>query len=193
MSRRCAFLDRDGTLNPNPPDHQYLTRAEDFAWLPGAIDGLRTLSAAGFLLAVVSNQRGVARGLVDPSVLRQIEARMQSDLTPHGAQFAAFRYCPHDLAAQCDCRKPAPGMILSLARDLQVDLARSWMIGDTESDVAAGAAAGCLTALVSGAVVLPQSASPDLTTPTIREAARKIVRWSESQPEEGAKPATRDS
>ena len=141
-ARAAVFLDRDGTLNVNPPPHQYLTRAGDFRWLPGAQDGVVRLAAAGFVLGVVSNQRGIARGLVTPQVLGEIERRIQADLAARGVRIEAFRYCPHDLDDHCDCRKPRPGMLRDLARPLEVDLTRSWMIGDSESDVEAGRAAG---------------------------------------------------
>jgi len=148
MSRSAAFLDRDGTLNVRAGDHEYVTAEKDFAWLPGAVDGAARLARAGFVLAVVSNQRGIARGLVTTDVLDAIEQRIQRDLAPHGCAIQAFRYCFHDNLDACDCRKPKPGMLIGLASVLDVDLAQSWMIGDSESDVEAGIAAGCRTARI---------------------------------------------
>lgn len=149
MSRAAAFLDRDGTLNARPPDHHYVCSASDFAWLPASAEGAARLAHAGFELVVVSNQRGVARGVVTDETLRAIEVRIQSELERHGCRVAAFRYCPHELDDGCECRKPQPGMLLALARELGLDLRRSWMIGDAESDVLAGRAAGCHTARIA--------------------------------------------
>ena len=132
-----------------PAEHEYVTTPDGFRWLPGAIDGAVALARAGFTLAVVSNQRGIARGLVSTATLAAIEAEIQRALAPHGAQIAAFRYCPHELDEDCGCRKPRPGMILDLARTLEIDLANSWMIGDSPSDVQAGRAAGTHTALIA--------------------------------------------
>ncbi len=120
-------------------------------WLPRAVEGLARLAQAGYVLAVVSNQRGVARGLVTAAVVQEIEERIQGDLAAYGCAIRGFRYCFHDLQEKCECRKPKPGMILDLARELDLDLGTSWMIGDSESDVRAGEAAGCSTALVGEA------------------------------------------
>jgi D-glycero-D-manno-heptose 1,7-bisphosphate phosphatase len=170
--RRAAFLDRDGTLNVRPPDHEYVTSADDFVWLPSAAEAMARLSSAGFLLAVVSNQRGVARGFVSPAVLDEIERRIQRDLAELGCRVDAFRYCFHDLDDACDCRKPRPGMLRDLGRELELDLARSWMIGDADSDVEAGRAAGCRTALVTTGT---RAFGADLVAPSLDEASRMIA------------------
>jgi len=172
VSRRAAFLDRDGTLNVRPPAHEYVVSADDFVWLPGAAEGAAALARAGYALAVVSNQRGVARGKLTENVLRQVEERIQHELEAHGCRVEAFRYCVHELTDACECRKPKPGMIVELARTLELDLARSWMIGDSPSDVAAGAAAGCHTALIgeSGAGLVPE-----LVAGSLLEAGRMIA------------------
>jgi histidinol-phosphate phosphatase family protein len=145
--KSAVFLDRDGTLNVRPPEHEYITDPDDFVWLAGARQALANLAAAGYTLAVVSNQRGVARGFVSVDVLNVIEGKIQTDLAPLGCSIAAFRYCVHD-GERCACRKPKPGMLLELARDLQLDLESSWMVGDAESDAEAGRLAGCSTALL---------------------------------------------
>jgi D-glycero-D-manno-heptose 1,7-bisphosphate phosphatase len=173
VSRPAVFLDRDGTLNVRPPEHQYLTSAEDFAWLPGAEKGVARLAKAGYVLAVASNQRGASRGLVEPSMLNGIEALIQRGLADYDCAIEAFRYCPHELSAGCNCRKPRPGLLLDLARDLGLDLGRSWMIGDAETDVLAGRSAGCRTALIGTA---PNSCEPDVVASTLEEASALIVR-----------------
>jgi D-glycero-D-manno-heptose 1,7-bisphosphate phosphatase len=172
LSRRAAFLDRDGTLNVRPPKSTYVTSPSDFAWLPGAREGAARLAGASYLLAVASNQRGVARGVLDPAALRALEAVIQQGLADHGCAIEAFRYCVHDEESMCGCRKPRPGMILELARELDVDLQRSWMIGDSETDVLAGQAAGCRTALVG---TVPKRCAPDLVAPSLEAASELIV------------------
>jgi D-glycero-D-manno-heptose 1,7-bisphosphate phosphatase len=128
------------------------------------------------VLAVVSNQRGLARGLVSPATLSEIEDQIQAALAPHGARIEAFRYCPHELDAGCDCRKPKPGMLLDLAAALGLDLASSWMIGDSQSDMQAGRAAATRTALISGAA----DSDADVTAPTLRDVADAISRYAAS-------------
>lgn len=190
MSRRAIFLDRDGTLNVRPAEHAYLIRAADFAWLPGAQVGAARLASFGYVLAVVSNQRGIARGLLNPDVLAEIESVIQADLARHGCAIAAFRYCPHAEEAGCDCRKPRPGMIVALARDLDLDLGRSWMIGDSESDVLAGQAAGTRTALVGAA---PRACTPDLVAPSLEAASTLILRQEAFQATAHDVPASNSS
>ncbi len=172
MTRPAAFLDRDGTLNVQPPPHDYLTSAAQFRWLPGAIDGAARLADAGYALIVVSNQRGIARGLLDQSVLADIEAEIQAGLAERDCRIALFRYCPHEVDAGCDCRKPAAGMVLSAAEECGLDLERSWMIGDAETDVLAGRAAGCQTALLTSGRA---TVGADLIAPTLEAASRAIV------------------
>jgi D-glycero-D-manno-heptose 1,7-bisphosphate phosphatase len=126
------------------------------------------------VLAVVSNQRGIARGLVSMATLGEIELEIQSRLRERGVEIAAFRYCPHELDAGCDCRKPAPGMLLELSRTLELDLARCWMIGDADSDVGAGRAAGCRTALIDAAGERGDGAA-DVVAGSLAQVAEAIV------------------
>lgn len=172
MTRRAVLLDRDGTLNARPRPHQYVRSAKEFVWLPGARESLARLAGAGYVLAVVSNQRGVAQGLVTSQTLGDIERRIDADLCVFGCRISSFRYCPHEIADDCSCRKPRPGMLLDLARELSLDLAQSWVIGDSETDVLAGHAAGCRTALVGAA---PSFSHPDIVAPSIAAAGELIA------------------
>jgi histidinol-phosphate phosphatase family protein len=181
VSRRAVFLDRDGTLNVRPAEHEYVTSAEDFAWLPGAPEAVGKLARAGYVLTVVSNQRGVGRGLVSPEVLREIEQRIQRDLAVEACSIESFRYCFHSNEDGCDCRKPRPGMILDLADELDLDLPQSWVIGDAPSDMAAGRVAGCRTALVGGG----RADDADLLAASLAEASDAIA--------EGVQPAASES
>jgi D-glycero-D-manno-heptose 1,7-bisphosphate phosphatase len=171
LIRRAAFVDRDGTINVQPREHEYVTSLTDFTWLPGAARGLTHLGAAGFELVVVSNQRGVARGLVAPEVISQIEDVIQRELARHGIHILAFRYCFHDEWERCACRKPKPGMLLDAAREFDLDLKRSWMIGDSASDIAAGRAAGCRTASVRG----ERASDADVVADSLLQAAELIA------------------
>jgi D-glycero-D-manno-heptose 1,7-bisphosphate phosphatase len=145
VPRPAVFLDRDGTINVRPPEHDYVRDPAQFRWLPGALQGMVALAEAGLPLIVGSNQRGVSRGLVSYETLEAIERGIQTALGEHGTAVEAFRYCPHAIEEHCDCRKPNPGLLVAAARDLQLDLPSSWMIGDSEDDVSAGRAAGCRT------------------------------------------------
>lgn len=179
LTRPAAFLDRDGTLNVRPAEHEYLASEGDFVWLSGAREAMARLHDSGYILAVVSNQRGVARDLVSMSAVREIERRIQRDLAGFGCSVEAFRYCFHDLGDACECRKPRPGMLLDLARDLDLDLSQSWMIGDMESDIAAGRAAGCHTALVGSSSAVRGA---DIVAPSLDQASRKITESTSASP-----------
>lgn len=146
MTRPAAFLDRDGTINEGPPVGEWVTRMEDFRLLPGAVDGMARLARCGYVLVGVSNQRGVAKGLVAQEFLRAAEQAVQDALQPRAAEIAGFYYCPHELEEDCECRKPKPGMLLQAAAEHGLDLGASWMVGDSKKDVEAGSAAGCRTA-----------------------------------------------
>ncbi len=128
------------------------------------------LARAGLPLIVVSNQRGVTRGLVTRTTLAAIEARIQDALRADGHRVEAFRYCVHDLEEHCDCRKPKPGLLRSAAREMALDLSRSWMIGDSTDDVAAGHAAGCRTILLH-----PAHDASERTAPSLLEAAAVVL------------------
>jgi D-glycero-D-manno-heptose 1,7-bisphosphate phosphatase len=161
VTRAAAFLDRDGTINESPPEGEWVTRIEDFRLLPGAVDGMTRLARCGHLLVVTSNQRGVAKGLVSQELLRAAEQAVQEALRPHGVEMAGFYYCPHELEQDCDCRKPRPGMLLQAATELDLDLDRSWMVGDSRKDVEAGMTAGCRTAYLGDEPVTGATLSVD--------------------------------
>lgn len=139
--RPAAFLDRDGVLNV---DHGYAHRPDQLEWIAGAPEAVRLLNEAGYYVFVISNQSGVARGYFEETAVQQFHAHMQDALRAQGAHIDAFYYCPHhpdgvikELAIQCRCRKPAPGMLEQAARDWPIDLNRSFLIGDKDDDLAA--------------------------------------------------------
>ncbi|WP_211238298.1 D-glycero-alpha-D-manno-heptose-1,7-bisphosphate 7-phosphatase [Deinococcus pimensis] len=147
--RRAVFLDKDGTLVVDVP---YNVDPARVTLAPGAREGARRLHEAGYALVVVTNQSGVARGLFEEDALRAVEERLTELL---GVPLAGFYFCPHHpeglvgrYRVECECRKPRPGLIERAARELNLDLARSWMIGDILHDVEAGNRAGCRSVLV---------------------------------------------
>lgn len=142
MKRRAVFLDRDGVINVRPPGGAYVTRWEEFAFCEGAPEAMGILQAAGYLLIVVTNQRGVGRGLMTAEGLDEIHHRMREELARRGVLLEAVYFCPHDLDAMCRCRKPLPGMIEKAVEEHDIDIAGSLLIGDSLSDMEAGKAAG---------------------------------------------------
>jgi D-glycero-D-manno-heptose 1,7-bisphosphate phosphatase len=149
---RAVFLDRDGVINQKPIEGQYVTRWEDFHILPGVVEGIVLLNRAGFRVIVVTNQRCVAKGLLTVAELEKMHERMTDFLVRAGATIDGTFYCPHEMEPSCDCRKPAPGMLLNAARLLDIELPASWMIGDSDIDVEAGRNARCKTARLSATV-----------------------------------------
>ena len=147
MKRWGVFLDRDGTL---VPDARHATRPEQLRLYPSVGPALRQLAEAGAKLAVVSNQSAVARGLLDGPGLRRMDRRLRELLAGERVRLDRTDYCPHhpDFTGPCDCRKPAPGMVLRGLRGLRLSPRRCWLVGDTASDLAAARAAGLRTVLV---------------------------------------------
>jgi D-glycero-D-manno-heptose 1,7-bisphosphate phosphatase len=152
MLRPAVFLDRDGVI---VRDVDLLVRVDQIELLPGAAAALRRLREACLPVVIVSNQPAVARGLITEEEVLALEAVIERHLRDAGAMVDAFYYCPHHPRATlpayrlvCECRKPRPGMLLRAARELDLDLAASTMIGDRPSDIAAGRRAGCRTVLV---------------------------------------------
>lgn len=150
--QRAVFLDRDGTINV---EKDYLHKTEDFEFIPGAPEAIKRLKDAGFLVIVVSNQSGIGRGYFDEHAVDKLHRYIQSALVERNTVIDAFYFCPHhpekglgDYKVVCDCRKGEPGMLLQAAREHNVDLQKSFMIGDKRADIEAGQRAGCQTLLV---------------------------------------------
>jgi D-glycero-D-manno-heptose 1,7-bisphosphate phosphatase len=143
---KAVFLDRDGVINQKPLEGMYVTRWEDFHILPGVVESIALLNRSGFLVIVITNQRCIAKGLMTERELENMHERMTDQLARSGAAVDGVYYCPHEMEPACDCRKPAPGMLLNAARSRDIDLPASWMIGDSAIDVEAGRNAGCKTA-----------------------------------------------
>jgi D-glycero-D-manno-heptose 1,7-bisphosphate phosphatase len=153
MSRPAVFLDRDGTMNV---DVGYLSRLEELALYPYTADAIRLLRRAGFAVVVVTNQGGIGRRMITAPFVQRLHAEIARRLDAAGAHVDGWYFCPHHPAAlepslrvsDCRCRKPAPGMIEDAARDLALDPARSWVVGDKWLDVDLGHAVGGRSILV---------------------------------------------
>jgi D-glycero-D-manno-heptose 1,7-bisphosphate phosphatase len=149
--KRAVFIDRDGTINV---EKEYLYLAEECEFIPGAMQAIRLFNDTGFLVVVVTNQSGVARGYYTEEDVHNLHRHMTMQLEQVGSRVDAWYYCPHHPAGRgsyalpCRCRKPQPGMLLEAARRFDIDLEASIMIGDKLVDVEAGRAAGCRTILV---------------------------------------------
>jgi D-glycero-D-manno-heptose 1,7-bisphosphate phosphatase len=176
---KAAFLDRDGVINRKAPtEDEYITCWEEMLIFPGVVEAIALLNQADFLVIVVSNQRCVAKGLLTVEELNLLHQRMCSELAAAGAKIDGVYYCPHEEDPPCRCRKPEPGMLFAAAGEHHVDLGSSWMIGDSEKDVAAGRRAGCRTARILRPNVSADG-NADLIARSLLEAVHQILRVQE--------------
>lgn len=184
MKRIGIFLDKDGTLLQDVP---YNVALERIRMVPRAEYALALLAQIDVDLFIISNQPGVALGYFPISALANVHAEMNRLFTQHGARLAGFYFCPHhpdgvigEYALRCNCRKPAPGLILQAATENDIDLSRSWMIGDILHDVEAGRRAGCGTILIDNGNETEWQLSPlrrpDYIASDLEDAVRHIVR-----------------
>jgi histidinol-phosphate phosphatase family protein len=157
------ILDRDGVLNKKPPRAHYVQNWEEFEWLPGAKEALRMLHQAHYRVIIISNQAGIARGVLTQADLIDIHARMKMEAAEAGGRIDAIYYCPHDWEEGCACRKPKPGLLFEAQHDFNIDLSRALFIGDDERDAQAADAAGCPSVLVNDKI-------------TLLDITRKVVR-----------------
>lgn len=150
--RQAVFLDRDGTMLE---EAGYLASMDRLVFFPYTLDAVRLLNRAGFAVVVVTNQAGIARGIVKEAFVEEAHAHIAKQAADAGARIDAFYYCPHHpqgiveaLRCTCDCRKPAPGLLRRAAADLDLELTTSYMVGDKVEDVLVGRAAGARSVLV---------------------------------------------
>lgn len=201
--RPAIVLDRDGTLIDFVRDEETGCIASAFhpshiRILPGVVEGLTLLERAGFVLAIATNQPGPAKGHFSTAAVERTNAALLSALRQQGITIASTRSCMHhpeggpggdpSLVRKCDCRKPKPGLIDALIGELKLDRTRSWMVGDTYTDVESGRAAGLHTALLfapnrcefcpilaAAKGQIPMPATPDVSAPTLDQLAREII------------------
>jgi len=185
MSRPAVFLDRDGTINH---DTGYLSLASQFELLPNAAAAIRAINLADYHVIVVTNQSAVARGKCTLAQLQHVHEEMTRQLGKLGAFLDDIRFCPHhpdrnidgidEFLVDCDCRKPKPGMIIDAARQIHVDLRRSWLVGDTTVDIMTAKNAGIRSILVGtgyGGSDARYDVKPDHTCPQLRDAVAIIL------------------
>ena len=165
----AIFLDRDGTMNV---DHGYVHEIDNFQFIDGAIEAMQELKKMGYALVMVTNQSGIARGMFSEDTFMQLTEWMDWSLADRDVDLDGIYFCPHHPEAvveeyrqQCDCRKPAPGMLLSAQKELNIDMAASYMVGDKIDDMLAGKAAGV------GKKVLVRSGKP------VTEEGEKAADW----------------
>lgn len=133
MKRGCVFLDRDGVINEKAAPHDYIREWTQFRFLPAVADWIRIFNALDYLVIVVTNQRGVARGLMTREAVDEIHAKMRDELARRGARIDDVFVCPHE-ENSCDCRKPRPGLVTAAEAKWDIDRGRSLMIGDSDDD-----------------------------------------------------------
>ncbi len=151
---RAVFLDRDGTLNV---EVGYVTHPEQLTLISGAVDAVAELCRAGWQVFVFTNQAGIGRGLSTEDDLTAIHAKLTAAIETAGGTLSGIYYCPHAPDANCECRKPLPGLLVRAAQEHGLDLTECVVIGDSQRDIEAGQAAGCRTILV-----LTGHATPEL-------------------------------
>lgn len=148
-AKRAVFLDRDGVLNS---DNGYVSKVDDFEFIDGVIDACKAIKEKGYLLVVITNQSGIARGYFSEEQFHTLTEWMDWSLADRGVDLDGIYYCPHhadkgigEFKIECDCRKPKPGMLLSAIEELNIDITNSLLVGDKVSDLQAGLAAGIKT------------------------------------------------
>lgn len=146
MPKPAVFLDRDGVVNRDRSG--YVKTWEEFEFLPGVLEAFRLLAPSPYRVVVVSNQSAIARGLVSRETVEEIHARMTGTIRQGGGRIDAVFYCPHRPDEDCPCRKPRPGLLFQAARELDIDLPASWLIGDDRRDLESAVAAGVRPILV---------------------------------------------
>ena len=176
--QKAIFLDRDGTINKYVG---FLRNIDAFELLDGVAEAIKKINESGYLTIVVTNQPVIARGEVSFEELEEIHNKMETLLGKAGAYIDGLYYCPHhphkgykgerpELKIECECRKPKPGMLIKAAEDFNIDLEKSWMIGDGENDVLAGKNAGCKTVLIGS-----QDYKQDYTVSSLKEFVDKML------------------
>ncbi|BBZ71684.1 D-glycero-alpha-D-manno-heptose-1,7-bisphosphate 7-phosphatase [Mycobacterium paraseoulense] len=175
---RTVFLDRDGTINVKADDGEYIRSPEDLVLLPGAARAVAALNAAGLRTVLVTNQRWLSDPGADAVRFDAVQRRLERLLADEGARLDAAYHCPH-ATASCECRKPGAGMLTQAAREHAFELAESVMIGDSETDMEAGRAAGTATVLLRGGD--GEAAGADAVVDDLAAAVRLILSAKDSR------------
>jgi D-glycero-D-manno-heptose 1,7-bisphosphate phosphatase len=178
VARPALFLDRDGVINR---EHGYVHHVDDFYFIDGVFDACRQMSQAGYRLIIITNQAGIARGYYSEVDFHHLTKWMLDEFRQHGIEIDDVYYCPHhpvhgvgDYRRDCDCRKPAPGMIVRAAEEHSLDLRRSILVGDKATDIEAGRSAGvgcCILVLTGHSLGASDTARADNVFTDLRDVA----------------------
>lgn len=160
---RAVFLDRDGVINKKAKEHDYIKNWGEFEFLPDVGKTIRKLNK-DFLIVVITNQRGIGRGVMSFEGLEEIHRKMKAGLNRQKAKIDKIYFCPHKLDENCECRKPNPGLILKASRDLNINLKNSFMVGDSIEDIEAGKKAGCKTIFLKNKASLKKHGNKTIKT-----------------------------
>lgn len=166
---KVIFLDRDGVINKCAKEHEYITVWENFEFLENVPEAIKLLNRAGYKIVVVSNQRGVARGVMTKNEVDELHKRVNEYLDSKDANIDYFLYCPHEVG-ECSCRKPEIGLFLAAERLFDIDKLNSYMIGDSESDIIAGHNFGVKTVFIGN-----HNSLADICCSSLYEAVQIIL------------------
>ena len=188
--KKAVFLDRDGTINK---EMNYLNHPDQIELISGSAEGIKLLNKNGFTVVVITNQSGVAGGIIDEENLPLIKKRLCSLIEEKGAKIDGYYYCPHYLygkvekyAVKCDCRKPEPGMLRKAAEDLDIDLKESYVVGDKACDIKLGQNVGAVSVMVKTGYGESEAENcenpPDYKADSLFDAAQWIIKNNLDQP-----------
>ena len=181
MLKKVDFLDRDGTINQDSAD--YIKGWPEFVFLPRSIEALRDLTAAGFLIIVITNQSAIGRKLISPRQLENIHSKMKAAVESQGGKIGDIFVCPHLPDDGCDCRKPAPGLIYQALQKHDIDLSTAAMIGDSARDIECAHAAACGRSILvktgnirqAQQILAEKALQPDYVAQDLHDAARWLI------------------
>ncbi len=172
--KKAVFLDRDGTVNVGTPTYERVDSVNKVELLPNTLEALKLLSELDYYVFFVTNQAGLAEGLITKAQFDEINDKVLELVEPSGIKIEKTFVCPHGEDSACDCRKPKPELLINAAREYDIDLSHSWMIGDRPSDVMTGVNAGTHTILVKTGVPTVGTAEATETFPSLLEAVGYI-------------------
>lgn len=176
MKVSAVFLDRDGVINKKPKEHDYVKKWGEFSFLPNVFAAIKKLNDHNILTIIITNQRGIARGIFTIEYLETIHKNMSKELKKHGVHIDAIYYCPHNYGDNCNCRKPKTGLLEKAAKDYSLKLEDTYFIGDSQIDIETGTKAKCKTILLTKSSNFKNWAfKPDYVTKDLYKAIELIL------------------
>lgn len=171
---KAIFLDRDGTVNVGVPKYERVSSLDKVELLPKTLEALKLLATLDYGVFFITNQAGISEKLITMEQFYEIDNKVRELITPSGIKILKTYLCPHGEKDDCECRKPKPKLLLDAAREFNIDLTQSWMLGDRPSDVMTGINAGTKTILVKSGVPTVESDQATFTATTLLEAVQYI-------------------